>query len=378
MVSKQRASTRRQSLALLRLVGVAGAMQASCGAGVSRDPLAESSWTSGRGGNGVGGAKAGSAATLGGMAGAEVGGASGVELAGSTGVRGGAVGNGGASDDPSVGGDAAAGNGDDVPCDVSMEFGLPSRILGLLPGSSRVRLSPDERTAYFSYPVDEQNTRIAFATRPDKTSPFSESITEDALQVPGAKDLSPSVPAAALSLYFESPRSGKWQLYQSTRSSIVDSFSTPTLLLGQGFQDAVNGGPYVLPDDSALYFHNETGDICRAERVGVGFAYRTVIAEIATASIESFPVVSPDELTLYFQSNRPGGKGNYDMWVASRSSKSSPFGEAVPLKSLNTAGFDIPSWISADACRLYFERTEGDWLGAQAYVVERKRPGAAR
>ncbi|MBR1516594.1 MAG: PD40 domain-containing protein [Bacteroidales bacterium] len=52
-----------------------------------------------------------------------------------------------------------------------------------------------------------------------------------------------------------------------------------------------------------------------------------------------YPAVSSDGLTLYFSSDMPGGKGDYDLWVARRSSTSEEFGKPVNLGSvINTPG----------------------------------------
>ena len=71
------------------------------------------------------------------------------------------------------------------------------------------------------------------------------------------------------------------------------------------------------------------------------------------ADDESFPVVTPDELTLYFSSNRANGAGLQDIYVARRASVSDNFGAPVNLAELNTGTNDFPTWISDDGCVLY-------------------------
>jgi hypothetical protein len=48
--------------------------------------------------------------------------------------------------------------------------------------------------------------------------------------------------------------------------------------------------------------------------------------ELNTGSIDGCPIQSPDGLSLYMASNRPGGVGGLDIWVARRSSTSAPWG----------------------------------------------------
>jgi hypothetical protein len=50
-------------------------------------------------------------------------------------------------------------------------------------------------------------------------------------------------------------------------------------------------------------------------------------ADLNTAFQDGCPIESPDGLSLYLASNRPGGKGGLDIWVATRPDTSSPFGK---------------------------------------------------
>jgi hypothetical protein len=53
--------------------------------------------------------------------------------------------------------------------------------------------------------------------------------------------------------------------------------------------------------------------------------------ELSTAFLDGCPSQSPDGLSLYLASNRPGGKGGLDLWVASRAKTSDPWGAPVDL-----------------------------------------------
>jgi WD40-like Beta Propeller Repeat len=54
-------------------------------------------------------------------------------------------------------------------------------------------------------------------------------------------------------------------------------------------------------------------------------------SELNTASLDGCPIQSPDGLSLYIASNRPGGRGGLDIWVATRASASAPWGAPVNL-----------------------------------------------
>lgn len=121
--------------------------------------------------------------------------------------------------------------------------------------------------------------------------------------------------------------------------------------------------PYVMPDGLTLYYASAplgSYDLVRATRTSTSaFSMDTsgTFAVVNTNSQEKFPVVSVDELTVYFASDRAGGQGARDIWKAVRTSKSDPFGVATLVPELNTTADDIPTWISDDGCRMYVSST---------------------
>jgi WD40-like Beta Propeller Repeat len=64
--------------------------------------------------------------------------------------------------------------------------------------------------------------------------------------------------------------------------------------------------------------------------------------DLNTPSQDGCPIQSPDGLKLYIATNRPGGKGGLDIWMATRASKESPWGAAVSLpEPINSASDDF-------------------------------------
>lgn len=65
-------------------------------------------------------------------------------------------------------------------------------------------------------------------------------------------------------------------------------------------------------------------------------------AELNTAFQDGCPIQSPDGLSLYMASNRPGGHGLLDIWVARRASKDEPFGAPEDVGApVNSAADDF-------------------------------------
>jgi len=64
--------------------------------------------------------------------------------------------------------------------------------------------------------------------------------------------------------------------------------------------------------------------------------------DLNTAFQDGCPIQSPDGLKLYIATNRPGGHGGLDIWMASRPSKHDSWGAAVDLpEPINSASDDF-------------------------------------
>jgi hypothetical protein len=82
-------------------------------------------------------------------------------------------------------------------------------------------------------------------------------------------------------------------------------------------------------------------------------------SELNTPSLDGCPIQSADGLSLYMASNRPGGKGGLDIWVATRPSKDAAWGAPQNLdEPVNSAADDFcPTPIRKKG--LFFVSREG-------------------
>lgn len=81
-------------------------------------------------------------------------------------------------------------------------------------------------------------------------------------------------------------------------------------------------------------------------------------------SSEPSVFLSADELTAYLASERPGGLGKTDLYVATRAQRDLPFGKPVPLPgAVNGAVDERHATLPDDELSLYFERS-GAWFRA--------------
>jgi hypothetical protein len=145
-------------------------------------------------------------------------------------------------------------------------------------------------------------------------------------------DFFSSISTDGLELFFNSSRpggQGDWDVWVTTRATISDPWGIP-----------VNLGP-----------------------------------PVNSSYLEQTPTILADGLVLFFSSNRPGGFGGTDLWVATRATVSEPWAEAVNLgPPVNTSAGDAAANISRDGSTLYFCSTRSGGLGGWDIWQVRVRP----
>jgi hypothetical protein len=101
--------------------------------------------------------------------------------------------------------------------------------------------------------------------------------------------------------------------------------------------------------------------------------------DLNTPALEGCPIESPDGLELFLASNRSGGLGGLDIWVARRGSTDEPWGEPENLgPPINSPHDDFcPSPMAGN--RFFFVSTRpgpcGEGRGADIYVSRRHPSG---
>jgi flagellar motor protein MotB len=87
---------------------------------------------------------------------------------------------------------------------------------------------------------------------------------------------------------------------------------------------------------------------------------------------ETQPSITPDGRTLYFSSDRPGGKGQHDIWVSYRESNELWSSPENLGDSINTAGTEMSPFIHPDNQSLYFSSNGHIGLGGYDLFVSRR------
>jgi Tol biopolymer transport system component len=105
------------------------------------------------------------------------------------------------------------------------------------------------------------------------------------------------------------------------------------------------------------------------------FAAPTVLAKVNSGSNDTNPRLSPDELTMYFTSDRPG-LGGTDIYVATRASPAADFGAPSLVTSLSSDQNDESAFVTADGKTAFVGSARGrtDGVG-DVYTATRSMTG---
>jgi len=249
------------------------------------------------------------------------------------------------------------------PCDTTLPFNAPERlpINDLLAEAWAPRLTGDQLSLYFTSLGDD-----FVATRAGLADDFANPIPLAAINTPAA-EMAASVTADGLTLFLETSRAGDVKIFSTKRNSDNEEFPAPTPVteINSSAPGVLDIQPYVTPDGGAVYFGSTRGGasdyaLYRAQREPGSdrFAPPVALASLHSLTVDVWPVVSPDELTIYFASTRnlADSLGSYDVVMATRASKDEDFGTVKNVREVNTAAGEYPSWISPDGCTLYLTR----------------------
>ena len=142
-------------------------------------------------------------------------------------------------------------------------------------------------------------------------------------------------------------------------------WSTPVLLDNSGTinTEANEGNPALNSKFNQLYFTrcgNAKGSLhgCQimvSKRSGKNWGEpKALTLGGDSTTVFGNPAISPDELTIFFSSDLPGGQGGKDIWMASRKKTTDNFGKAFNLGPLvNTPGDEMFPFLRNDTS-LYF------------------------
>lgn len=205
-----------------------------------------------------------------------------------------------------------------------------------------------------------------------------------------------------LTLVFNSNRGGNFDLYMATRASVSEGFGAPvplpapvntsaneacatiangkriyfssdrddpaydlyvTRLGPKGWTTPTRLGPNInnagTLDEVAAFYEDDEGRevMIFTRRIGPeGKLYQSVAGGPATlvqggphsSASDVRASVTHDGRTIYWDSTRAGALGGPDIWYATRSNTSEPWGQAIHLTELSSDGLDLRPFINWD------------------------------
>ena len=245
------------------------------------------------------------------------------------------------------------------------------------------RLSDDELTMYFdAQRGDELYFDIYVAQRTTLTDSFGAFTSlGPGVNTTANHEFAPNVSSDGLTIFFErkDPLSAEnSDFYVATRPSVLVPFGTASPVSGVN-TPFYESKLFVRGDGSELYFVKKGAQTSLDLHVAKKVAGNYVISRLAnvnSAADEYAPVISPNGLVLYFSSERPFAAGRTDenIWVATRAKPTDDFGLPTQVLNVNSLQDDEPSWISSDGCRLYMISNRPGGAGGQdIYVATRPK-----
>lgn len=190
----------------------------------------------------------------------------------------------------------------------------------------------------------------------------------------GDSDGQPWLSWDGLRLYFASTRcsGGPYPcLYVASRPDPTACFGTPAPLDSLNLPPYSSGGPTLTPDELTIFFNSDRpggsggADIWYATRANPAdpFGQPQPVPNVNSPAFDGAPDISADGRALYFHSDRAGGVGGFDIWLASRPSAIAAFGPPVNLSCVNWDVDDIHPAISPDGLELYLGTMRGEPSG---------------
>jgi hypothetical protein len=211
---------------------------------------------------------------------------------------------------------------------------------------------------------------IWVATRATKDDPWGEPANLGPIVNSSFDDGGEGIPADRLSLYFGSNRPGGyggWDIWVTTRETTGDDWGTPVNLGATVNSSANEIATSISPDGLQLYFMDVFGprpgghgssDLWVTTRATVSDPWSDPVnlgPTVNSSSVDGAPSISADGLSLFFDSQRPGGYGGYDIWVTTRETTADDWGTPVNLgPPVNSSASESDPSISADGSTLYF------------------------
>jgi outer membrane protein OmpA-like peptidoglycan-associated protein len=200
-----------------------------------------------------------------------------------------------------------------------------------------------------------------------QVTPFEHNSNKD--------DFSTAVSGNGRLLFFTSDRNGAQAVYVSERSS--GGWSDPSTISGDVDEAQQSGVPSLTSDGQFMVFsafkHDVSAigrtDIYSARKMGGSWKQITNLGtDVNSTSFDAQPTISADGALLFFVSDRPGGKGATDIYYCKRTANG--WSAAQPVQGINTDKREMAPVLAPDGKTLTFSSDrQGGAGGLDLYVA---------
>jgi len=259
----------------------------------------------------------------------------------------------------------------------------------------QMTLTADGHTMYFASnrPGTFGGNDLWVSKRQDRNAPWGPAVNLGPNINSAANEAGPFLTPDEHCLYFTSRRPGGLggsDLWKSCRDNRHEEFgANPSVNLGPPLNTTFDddaGAFYVDPSTGLLVIifpstrPPNQGDLdfwTASQNADSTWSDPVPVEELNTPFREGgHPSISPDGLTIYFTSDRPGGLGAFDIWASTRATASDKWSPPVNLgPPINSPSNERGPFLVHDSNLLYFTSDRAGGFGSDDfYVVRRERP----
>lgn len=256
-------------------------------------------------------------------------------------------------------------------CDPAKPFGAATLVDNINTSNDEFNFTTvrDDSVAFVGRVVQppQASARILAAARSGAGYATPSDTVTAAINNASGDEYSGSPVADGLLLYFHRQTAAGIGILAAARSDAGGTFDAGTAVTvdGSGLVNALS--PAISADGQTLYWldFNDFGKVFAATRGATPTVFTNKRA-VSTIAIGSAPVLSADELQLYYSVN------SADILVSTRASKGESFGTGVPVPNVNSTAEDIPVALSFDGCLLYISSSRPSGIGGHDIWVARR------
>jgi hypothetical protein len=162
----------------------------------------------------------------------------------------------------------------------------------------------------------------------------------------------------------------------SSAAGGLGPFSTPTLVNGLSLPYSSDDDPSLTADMLEIYFNSDRPggvggfDIWRSVRASSDApgGFPEVVPQLSSSGVETRASVEPDGLTIWVTTRPFGGTAGYDIWVSRRASRDDPWNPMSYVAGLSSWDDDMATAPGGGVDAIYLARRP---LGTEPYDMYR-------